>query len=115
MIVVILILAGAAAKAFYMIKTGRDIPIRWAGFVLITPLAFWYPAQTFRCCWRRLTFWLVLGTVITLHTLAFTTILREYPDWRLAWFIPTTMIEGMVVILILHAAFPEKRRHRNDG
>lgn len=108
-----LILAGfIVGIAWISVKYRLNWPgIRWFGLAFITPLAFWYPAQMFKVFWKRVTFWLVFSTLVALHVLAFARILQRYPDWRLVWFIPTTIIEGMLVILILHAVFPEKRRH----
>lgn len=78
-------------------------PVRWIGLVCITPIVFWYPAREYRRYWHRLAFWLTLASMVTLHIIGFAALLTRFPGWRLLWFVPTTLIEGWAVILVLDA------------
>jgi hypothetical protein len=103
------------AAGWYGASKGiNEPPVRWIGLVCVTPIAFWYPARTYRRYWHRFTFWLVLAALLTLHVLAFVALLIRIPGWRLLWFVPTTLVESWIVLLVLEAMLHGRGRDRGS-
>jgi hypothetical protein len=81
----------------------------WIGFFVFTALLFWMTVRQSLRRWRHWTFWLAIACLLTIHCLAFVAILRIYPDWRVIWFWPITVVEAGVFGGMLAWLFPEKR------
>ncbi len=79
----------------------------WVGFLAFTALLFWITVRQSRRRWRHWSFWVVIACLLTIHCLAFVTILRIYPDWRVIWFWPITVVEAGVFGGMLAWLFPE--------
>ncbi len=82
----------------------------WIAFVSYTALLFWITVRQSRRRWSHWSFWFVIVCLLTIHCLAFTAILRIYPNWRVIWFWPIVVAEGGVFGGILTWLFPERRR-----
>jgi len=76
---------------------------------MFTVLLFWVTVRQSRRRWNHWSFWFAIAGLLTIHTLAFTLILRIYPHWRVIWFWPITVTEGGLFGGILAWLFPEKR------
>jgi cytochrome bd-type quinol oxidase subunit 2 len=88
----------------------------WIGFLAFTALLFWITVRQSRRRWRHWSFWLVIACLLMIHCLAFVAILRAYPDWRMIWFWPITVVEAGVFGGALAWLFPERRaRIRGDA
>ncbi len=86
-----------------LVRTGRDLPpIRWVGFVCMTPVIFWAVLKQFRRYWRRPTMWLVTSVLLVVHIAVFSVFLTYCPDWQPVWFLLLAFPEGWAMYLILH-------------
>jgi hypothetical protein len=81
----------------------------WVGFLAFTALLFWTSVRQSRRRWQHWGFWLVIVGLLTIHCLAFLAILRTYPDWRVIWFWPITVVEAGVFGGMLAWLIPERR------
>jgi len=85
----------------------------WIGFIGYTGLLFWVILRQSRPHWYRRMFWLSAVWLLMFHCFIFVTILKAYPQWRMIWFWPITVIEGGVIGGMFEWLFPEKHtRHR---
>ena len=84
----------------------------WIGFAMYTALLFWIAVTRSKPHWYRWNFWLVVLGMLATHCSVFIAAIRVYPEWRVIWFWPITVIEGGIVGGIIEWLFPEKhRRH----
>ena len=96
-------LAACALVAWCLIRTGTGLPpLRWVGFVCMTPVIFWAVLKQFRRYWRRPALWLATSVLLVVHVAIFTIALTYCPDWRPIWFLPLAFPEGWAMFLILH-------------
>jgi hypothetical protein len=77
----------------------------WFGLVGYTGLLFWVTIRQTREHWQRLGYWLTMGGLLVVHSLAFVAILRAYPQWRMIWFMPVVIVEGGLFGAILYLLF----------
>ena len=87
----------------------------WIGFFAFTALLFWITVRQSARRWRHWSFWLVIACLLTIHCLAFVAILRIYPDWRVIWFWPTSIVEAGVFGGLLAWLFPERSARVKRG
>jgi apolipoprotein N-acyltransferase len=105
--------------AWYMPKSiGQTVSAGWVGLVIFTPLTFWIVIRQYRFLWRQSTFWLTLIAMLLMHLIGFTILLRSYPGWRLFWYIPTMILEVVLIALVVEKVKligrgPNKNDHRN--
>ena len=104
------IVVAAVLFALLSIYTGKTIPIGWLGLGGFTPLLLWLVIRSQRRHWKRLEFWLAMTGLAVLHVLAFVAILMHYPQWPLLWFVPVTLLEAGVFIVILGKVFDDGDR-----
>ncbi|MFZ3266836.1 MAG: hypothetical protein WA172_22720 [Terriglobales bacterium] len=81
----------------------------WIGFLVYTVLLFWITVRQSAQRWCHWSFWFAITCLLTIHCLAFVAILRIYPDWRVIWFWPITVVEAGIFGGTLVWLFPEKR------
>ena len=88
----------------------------WIGFVGYTGLLLWVVVRTGRSHWHRWNFWFAIVGLLTAHCYVFVTVLRIYPQWRMIWFWPITVVEAGVIGATLEWLFPEKhsKHHRSN-
>jgi len=89
---------------------GGHISGGWFGFVGYTGLLFWVTIRQTREHWQRLGYWLAIGGLLVVHSLAFVAILRAYPAWRMIWFMPVVVVEGGLFGAILYLLFGHRKR-----
>jgi O-antigen/teichoic acid export membrane protein len=82
----------------------------WIGFAAYTALLFWVTVRQSRRRWHHWSFWFAIACLLTIHCLAFVAILRIYPDWRVIWFWPITVVEAGIFGATLAWLFPERHR-----
>jgi hypothetical protein len=87
----------------YSARTGGSgrLPLRWVSFFPTTALVFWLAVKPFRRYWRRLSFWLEVGALLVAHGVIFAILLTKIPEWPLLWFVPTSLAEVALILLIL--------------
>ncbi len=59
-----------------------------------TGLLFWVTMRQSRELWRRIDYWFTMVGLLVVHSLAFTAVLRAYPEWRMIWFMPVVIVEA---------------------
>jgi hypothetical protein len=106
---ILLIVLGFVAISFYTGHT-HPPPVGWFGLVGFTPLVFWAVITTLRLHWDRPVFWFAIAGLAGLHVALFTAILMRYPQWPLLWFIPVSMIEGGLFVVVLTWLFDQKSK-----
>jgi hypothetical protein len=101
------VLAICALLVAIAIYTGhtRRLPVGWFGLVGFTPLIFWTVIKSLRRCWKRAGFWFAVAALLALHLLAFVATLLRYPQWPLLWFVPVSMVEAGLFVMILGKLF----------
>jgi len=89
----------------------------WFGLVGYTGVLFWVVIRQGRAHWHRWRFWLVTVSLLATHCSTFVSILRVYPEFRMIWFWPITLVEAGLVGATIEWLFPEKHtnHHRKDG
>jgi hypothetical protein len=75
--------------------------VRWWSLAGTTALVFWAVVKQFRHHWHRLSFWLEIAGLLAAHLSAYTVVLLRVPRWRLVWFVPASVVEGGVLVLVL--------------
>lgn len=104
--IILLIMAGiavAAALLFYAaVGPFAWIPsVRWWSLAGTTVLVFWAVVKQFRRHWQRVSFWVEVGGLLGIHLFAYTILLLRVPEWRLLWFVPVSVVEGGLLVLVL--------------
>ena len=92
------------------IRTGIPFTSGWVGLIAWTPFIFWLVIRSTDSYWKRSSYWLTVGSILTMHMIAFVAILRRYPDWRLLWFAPIALAEVVLFGAILDAFFSPRKR-----
>lgn len=88
----------------------RNMPVGWFGLAAFTPLVFWTVLKLLRRHWKRPAFWSAVVALLVLHILAFVATLLHYPQWPLLWFIPVSMVEASLFLMILGKLFNGSNR-----
>lgn len=84
----------------------------WIGFVGYTGLLFWTVVRMSKQHWHHRSFWPVIAVLLTAHCYVFVSILRVYPEWRVIWFWPVTVVEAGVIGGTLEWLYPERHERR---
>jgi cation transport ATPase len=87
----------------------KNISGGWIGLAVFTPTTFWIVARQYRNLWRRLSFWLTLVSILVIHLLGFTLVLRNFPEFRMLWYVPIMIVEVVLVALLI-----EEVVHRDE-
>jgi hypothetical protein len=82
----------------------------WFGLVGYTGLLFWVTIRQTREHWRNSGYWLAIGGLLIVHSLAFAAVLHAYPLWRMIWFMPVVIGEGGLFGAILYLLFADRKR-----
>jgi hypothetical protein len=93
----ILVIVIAGAGILIARSHGPDVVAamqRWVGLGLTTFVVFWYFVGDSRRLWHVRRFWLLSGTLLFLHLLAFGIVLWYVNDWRIVYFIPLNGLEA---------------------
>jgi hypothetical protein len=106
--IVVLLLVGAAVVLTKGAIGGVAWP--WVALAVFTVGLFWVVIKQSRAYWRHVSFWLVIAALLVVHLLAFTAILRAYPQWREIWFWPIIVVEAGLFGAILYLLFGERKR-----
>jgi hypothetical protein len=106
------IIALAALFLVIQMYTGKKITSAWIGLIGYTPVIFWFSIRSLRSQWRHVTFWMAVTGLLVVHLLGFTLILRDYPQWRMFWFIPVAIVEVPIFSAVLDAVFKDSK-HKN--
>ena len=102
-------LAAFALVFALSIHSGIVIPGRWIGLCMWTAIVFGVVLRNRRGHWSFPTFWLAVAGLLTVHTLAFATVLNTY-RWRPVWFIPVAIGKAVLFGAVLDALFAHPTR-----
>lgn len=94
----------------------HEISGGWFGFVGYTGLLFWVVVRHGGSHWHRPYFWLITFALLATHCSVFVAILRVYPQFRMVWFWPITIVESGIIGGTIEWLFPEEhiRHQRTD-
>ncbi|MGB8776100.1 MAG: hypothetical protein WCC78_18340 [Terriglobales bacterium] len=87
----------------------------WIGFVGYTSLLFWVVVRQAKPHWYRSSFWLIVLAMLAAHCSMFVSLLRVYPQWRMIWFWPITIVEAGVIGGTIEWLFPERHMRHNNA
>jgi O-antigen/teichoic acid export membrane protein len=87
--------------------------VRWWSLAGTTAIVFWVAVKQYRRYWRRFSFWLNVSGLLAIHVLIYTLVLLRVPEWRLLWFVPPSVVEAGLLVLILHKLV--EHSHRTTG
>ena len=104
-------LALISIAVFISVKYGINIPARWFGLFFWTGILVWIICRQNKSRLKQTSFWAVFSAIILAHLLAFTGVLRLYPEWRTAWFPLIAIIEAPLMTMAL-AVFLQRKNHR---
>lgn len=87
------------------VRTGVVFPGRWVALVMWTAIIFAVLVRRRHEYWGRVKFWLAIGGMLVVHALAFTAVMKSYPEWRPIWFAPTSIVEAGLLGMLLNSLF----------
>jgi hypothetical protein len=79
-VIAIVVLALMGIAVIISVKSGINIPARWFGLFFWTGLLVWIICRQNKSQLKRTKFWVVFSAILFLHLLAFTGVLRIYPN-----------------------------------
>lgn len=83
----------------------NEVIAKWGGFVSTTSIVFGLAIKYhYKRSKRRSSFWLLVCALFLVHLLVGTWVLSKATDWRMAWWMPITVIESIAVDFILRVA-----------
>lgn len=91
--------------AFFVVEYGDApwaLPARWLALIVYTPLVFGAVVREFRRSWGRIAFWLCVLGLLAVHTAGYAAVLAHIEAWRNIWFLPLSIAECPILVLILH-------------
>jgi len=80
-----------------------SIGLRWVAMAFYTILVFGAALREFRASWRLPLFWLHAFALLLVHTTAYVLLLRTVVEWRNIWFVPLSIAECPILMLVLHS------------
>jgi len=80
----------------------------WTGFLL------WWVIKSYRSLWKRVSFWVIISALLSVHLVAWLIVLRSYPHWPPLWFVPSVVIEGLLFGMFLDTIFKIKTQNDSD-
>jgi hypothetical protein len=119
---VVFLIAGGILLGIVLLKysdAGWAIYLRWLALVFYTLIVFGAAVSEFRPSWKRIAFWLCVCALFLVHIAAYILVLRAVAEWRNIWFLPLSIAECPVLVLVLHLLGYGERsappRHRPLG
>lgn len=82
--------------------------VRWWSLAGTTVIVFWVAVKQYRRHWHEISFWLKVAALLAVHVLAYTVVLLMLPDWRLLWFVPPSVVEAGLLVLVLNRLVPRR-------
>jgi hypothetical protein len=100
------------------IRTHIVIPFRWVGLAGFAGVLMFAIIKTDEEYWNRPAFWLICVGVLVVHLAVFIPVLRSYPEFRLAWWVPIVIAEaavfGVMCDMLLMRTTRSSRRAKAD-
>ncbi len=87
--------ASLAVLPCYLLSTftlASMIPGQWIGLATFTVVLIVATIQSSKKYWRDVSYWFILAGLVCLHSLAFILILRNFPDFRMIWYVPIVVV-----------------------
>ena len=95
-----------------MFLATRDIPkdqiMGWIGFIVFTSLTFGFFVEKSKYAWGKRLFWILTGTVISIHSIAFTRLLVLGNSIPLSRFILVSLFEMAFLVVVRNVVFGYK-------
>jgi hypothetical protein len=95
---------------FVSVRTGIVTSARWWGLLIWTCFLVVFVCRHLRGSLRYGEFWLRLLGFLVVHLAAFVMVLRNYPEWRLFWFMPIAIVEALLTANVLEDVFVRRFR-----
>ena len=116
-----LALAGLAAVSlvvFISVVTHIVVPFRWVGLGLFTGVLLLGIAKSSARYRDRVAFWIICAVGLSIHLAAFIVLLRQFPDFRLVWYLPIVIAEagvfGAACSFFLDRRHSPRKSHREE-
>lgn len=78
------------------VRTGITISATWGWLVLFTGVLIFTMLKIYRPYWRRSGFWIALAGALAAHSVIFILLLRAYPEFKPAWYVPIIVAEAVI-------------------
>jgi hypothetical protein len=98
---------------FISIKTGIVVPARWGGLLIWTCGLLWVIFRRRKYDLHNERFWSALIGLLAIHLAVFISVLKRYPDWRMAWFPIVFVIEGSAMSAVLDTVVDGRHRTKS--
>jgi hypothetical protein len=116
------LVAFALLYAVHSVKTGSNgqLPLRWIGLGGATFLTFWAALKPYRHYWSWPHVRWVVAALFVIHLVVFCFVLTHVEQWPIVWFVPTSLFEGAVIIVVIDrvirfASLQRHHEHRKHG
>ncbi|MDR3718929.1 MAG: hypothetical protein P4K98_09015 [Bryobacteraceae bacterium] len=70
---------------------------KWLGLAFSTAIVFGYAIQGARRDWNYGSLWTVIGLALAIHLVTFWWVLSRFDEWRLIWYVPTSLVEAVAI------------------
>ncbi|SRR5579875_72871 len=108
--------------AVHSVQTGSSgqLPLRWIGLGGATFFTFWAAMKPYRHYWSWPQVRWVVAVLFLVHLLVFSCVLIHVQQWPLLWFIPTSLFEGAVIIVVIdrvirYSSLRHHKTHQKRG
>ena len=92
------------------VRTGFSIPVRWVGLAVFTGVIGWFIFHQYRTLAKEPWFWLTTISIMAVHVIGFVILLFYFPRWPLGWFLPTTLVEVALIVVIMEKVSDRAKR-----
>jgi hypothetical protein len=103
-------LAVMALIVVVSVRTGFSIPVRWIGLAVFTGVIGWFIFHQYRTLAKEPWFWPTAISIIAVHLIGFVILLFYFPRWPLVWFLPATLVEVALIVVIMERVSDRVRR-----
>jgi hypothetical protein len=103
-------LAAMALIVVVSARTGFSIPVRWVGLAVLTSLIGWFIFHQYRTLAKKFWFRRTAISIMAVHLIGFVILLFYFPRWPVVWFLPATMVEVALIVMIMEKVSDRARR-----
>jgi hypothetical protein len=87
------------------VRTGFSIPVRWVALAAFTGVIGWFIYHQYCTLAKEPRFWVIAISMMALHLIGFVILLFYIPDGPIAWFLPATLFEIALIVVIMERVF----------
>jgi hypothetical protein len=103
-------LAVMALIVVVSVRTGFSIPVRWVGLPVFTGVIGWFIFHQYRTLAKDAWFWLTAISIMVVHLIGFVVLLVYFERWPLVWYLPATLVEVALIVVIMEKVSDRARR-----